>query len=710
MISSMQDRFAPFLSRSIASPGREADCRLDQPLQSKPICQWFAKGNCKFGHKCALAHVLPGQPMSFDRKNKRAAQAALREAQASMVEGNLVNTTNAVAQSPSQRQMMDPNEILQSLKQSVDYSGRINGGAEAARAFMLGNTNGGGGGGGSSSGASQQGDFDAVFGSPDSVGGRRTPASSPGFQHRTLPHPHDSPHSPLSFASIAQGNQVNLIAPSASGLTHHLGSNGRGSVAAHAMLSEQARRLSNTSQSLSPPRPQHFGYSTSVPLAVPGALSNGNGNGNGNGQSSIFGTSPFSGSRGLFIPSSYDSNEDSFPRSPPSRPAMLGDMQRSSSNSGGWPASYRSNEIAIADEDDGEDDGFDEGFLPSSLNDLLTPEEMRRRTLKARNGFVPSSLSNGSPLADPFLPSKSVPVDLLLSGGQPSIPAPPNGSATGVSPWGTVNSSSSGQNPAAKPFSPGQSLLAASRASTLDPVSATSPPPLVPGSELSSTSPPHHAASQPFLSSSFNDALGGGPYPSRYPQTGLSPNANAALAAPGSSLPGGLAAGLSRLHLVPPNYTGETPPPPGGGGMSYSQALASRNALNGNGGGNPGQVSTPTTRAPAHGHANGGRAPTSSSSLSSSSENPSPPHLAGAAVPSSATQGRGSGLLAHDGGSATRNANGSKDTAQHEVNHHNGAGGGAGGGLSSGGISSAGSTAGEDDLGPEDDIQFDMDT
>src|SRR5258706_4654538 len=42
----------------------------------KDVCQWYIKGNCKFGHKCALAHVLPGQPMGMDRKNKKAAQLA----------------------------------------------------------------------------------------------------------------------------------------------------------------------------------------------------------------------------------------------------------------------------------------------------------------------------------------------------------------------------------------------------------------------------------------------------------------------------------------------------------------------------------------------------------------------------------------------------------------------------------------------------------
>ena len=40
----------------------------------KGVCTWFVKGNCKFGHKCALAHVLPNQSLSMDRKNKKLAQ------------------------------------------------------------------------------------------------------------------------------------------------------------------------------------------------------------------------------------------------------------------------------------------------------------------------------------------------------------------------------------------------------------------------------------------------------------------------------------------------------------------------------------------------------------------------------------------------------------------------------------------------------------
>ncbi|CAO1638283.1 unnamed protein product [Sympodiomycopsis kandeliae] len=44
----------------------------------KSVCEFFIKGNCRFGHKCALAHVREGEPMSMDRKNKKAAQQGLK--------------------------------------------------------------------------------------------------------------------------------------------------------------------------------------------------------------------------------------------------------------------------------------------------------------------------------------------------------------------------------------------------------------------------------------------------------------------------------------------------------------------------------------------------------------------------------------------------------------------------------------------------------
>ena len=51
-----------------------------EPGAQKETCTWFVKGNCKFGHKCALAHILPGQSMAMDRKNKKAAQSAVAAA------------------------------------------------------------------------------------------------------------------------------------------------------------------------------------------------------------------------------------------------------------------------------------------------------------------------------------------------------------------------------------------------------------------------------------------------------------------------------------------------------------------------------------------------------------------------------------------------------------------------------------------------------
>ncbi|GAA5867745.1 hypothetical protein JCM1840_006678 [Sporobolomyces johnsonii] len=656
---------------------------LVTPGQSKPVCQWFAKGNCKFGHKCALAHVLPGQPMSFDRKNKRAAQAALREAQANGQDAGLVNTTNAMAQSPT-RPGVDSNGLARSLRQSVDL-GR---GGDHPSIQMQTSVPGGAA---SSSSASQAGDVDAIFGSPDSLG-LRTPASSPGLLHRTLPG--DPPHSPLTFATFAQGPTATFVAPASSGLSHHFGSNGRSSVAAQALLTEQARRLSSTSESLSPPRVQQLSrahrsfngasaatdFPSSPPLGVPVAPISASANIPAPG--SIFGTSPFSGSRGLFIPSSYDSNEDAFPRSPPARHAVLAEMQRSNSGS---VSAYRPAEVALDDDDEG-DDGYDEGFLPSSLNDLLTPEEMRRRTLKASGLHGPSSLSNG-PAFDPFIPSKSVPVDLLFPAARPVPPpvslAPPTFGARSASMsgavsgtvWGSLHSGLEGHNPAAAPFEPPQSMLSASRlagpglsssGSTLnpaDPSTATSSSLL--HASLQPADPSHlllPANGTAIYSSSFNDAV---QHPSapRYPQSGLSPSTNASLALPGSSLPAGLAAGLSRLHLIPPTHTGETPPNTSHvGSLLYSQAVAKSPT---------GPLPPPPTTAPGSALARrmSSNAPPPPQQLQQPQQVASPLHRELALASASAS------------------------------------------GRISSAVSTAGSAIGEDDLGGgEDEIQFDMDT
>ncbi|GAA5907203.1 hypothetical protein JCM8208_006719 [Rhodotorula glutinis] len=736
------------------------------PGISKPVCQWFAKGNCKFGHKCALAHVLPGQPLSWDRKNKRAAQQALRDAQASADSNGLVTATHATAQR-SRPNGADANGLVQTLRQSVDLGG---GGAARAGEYVRYQQAPA-----QQYGVNGSGGVDAVFGSPDSVAQRISPASPP-LQHRSIPPQHlqhDSPHAPLSFATLAHGPTAAFIAPSSSGLSHHFGStspNGRSSVAAHAMLSEQARRLSSTSESLSPPRmPQHLsrtrvsftgggsspGPPPSPPLAVPVAQAGAVGAGG----PSIFGTSPFSGSRGLFIPSSYDSNEDGgFPRSPPVRASMLGDhLQRPSSSGMMTLGAPWQDAVAVDDEygigDDANAEEFDEGFLPSSLNELLTDEEFTRRTRRAAHHHVgPSSLSSTSPMPqsfDPFLNSKSVPAELLLAAGKPTLASPPSAvllphpslgtrsaSHTAATSFGLLSSSVEGHNPSATPYQPGAStngagagrgsLLAQSRTReatvVLDSPTGTPAPVATPptssllGAALSGYSPASASAASGIYSASYSDAAGfhrppsfaaaaaaaaggamsgagalsvaGHPLPPRYPQTGLSPGTNAALALPGSSLPGGLAAGLSRLHLVPPSHTGETPP-----SGSYAAAAASPP------GSGPGSF--------------GRRAPSSSFVGSPLAQHESPlrlgvPGSAGAAGRAGAGAGSGAGSSAGGGSGAATPEPQSAVTERPPRGQgltrgtNNGSGAGAG--------SAEGSAEEDDGLegGEVEDIQFEM--
>ena len=557
--------------------------------------------------------------MSFDRKNKRAAQQALRDAQAAANGGHLPPQAGT---SPQGHQ--NGSGLTQTLRQSGDNTD-MTAYYLAQREQLIAKANAHAA---ATAGANFQ---DGVFGSPDST---HTPATSPQMQGRGLPH--EMNHAPLHFAAIARGATATFVAPPASGLSHHFGSppssSGRSTVAAQAMLSEQARRLSNTSDSLSPPRLQHLSrtrlsyngggngleYGTSPPLAVPGT--NGGGGvvspsaSTGGG---IFGTSPFSSSRGLFMPSSYDSNEDGFPRSPPMRHATLpGDgMYRTTSSGASWR-----NAAAIDDGDDDNGEDFDEGFLPSSLNDLLTPEEMRRRTMRAQGAhgsaaYGPSSVSSRN--AFDFM-SNSVPADLLLATGSPiassaaaaaaalktSIPVPSLGarsmSAMSPSEWPPIGSSSPPRNGsflaqsrtreatlvAAVPptiNSAGRVVSPATASLLSSALSGVRPPPQPPQSPSTQQSSPHLVAPVAVSSGAtygmYSASFSGGPVlPSAAQLNGVSstspPTADAAstlhkssslaselagIAAPGS-LPTGLAAGLSRLHLVPPAHTGETPP------------------------------------------------------------------------------------------------------------------------------------------------------
>lgn len=310
--------------------------------------------------------------------------------------------------------------------------------------------------------------------------------------------------------------------PSGLSQTYQSGSSPRAAFAPHVTLAGQ-RRLSSHNPEQSPSRLRQLQGSTSAtrrsfgatdmlgaaPLAVPQA--------NGVGESSIFGTSPFSGSRALFLPSSYDS-DDGFPRSPRIRTPW--DEPRNT---------------VFSDDDDEEE--YDEGFLPSSLNDLLTPEEQRRRSSR----MMGHGSGSGNHF-DPFQNSQSVPAEFHLARGRPTSSAIPSKA------WETYS------------------------------------PPLVPRSLLTVGSPP--AADSALLSASpslraqiltRNNAAGlysasfdpSSTFGNRY--TEFSPRASPKTLAKnllpvngvhvmGSSLPKGLAGALSSLHFIPAEHSGETPP------------------------------------------------------------------------------------------------------------------------------------------------------
>jgi hypothetical protein len=436
--------------------------------------------------------------MSYDRKNKRAAQAALRqqpEQHKEPVSGigrSLMNSTEAVATT-------------------------------------------------------------SAVGAP---WGPQATTSPPASAATALPNP------PLTFAQqVARAPPSRAMpptlppafVPNPSGLSqtmsHAMGSStGRSSVAAKAMLGEQNRRLSSNGLSFSPSRSSQQLPPTNSMRGFTTAELMGSSPTNGNGMagpSSIFGTSPFGA--GLFMPSSHDSNDNGFLSSPPARSAFE-DMRR------GYTSSQGRDDHAL---DDGDDDEYDEGFLPSSLSDLMTEDERRRRAIKIGGAF------------DPFQNSQSVPAELTLSGGRP-IPPPPN--AWGTMPTKVVPPSMSSSPVASRSLlsagfhptlSSSPSLAAPTNAFDLFSASPNTQSTLhaqilarnnAAGLYASSYDPSLHAMYHPPPngSGSSSYSLSSDPHQSVF-------NPRPYFPGPGS-LPSG--AGVSTLHLTSAPYSGETPPHP----------------------------------------------------------------------------------------------------------------------------------------------------
>ncbi|KAJ6487608.1 hypothetical protein C8R45DRAFT_1213683 [Mycena sanguinolenta] len=389
---------------------------LVEPGGQKDVCAWFVKGNCKFGHKCALAHVLPGQTMAMDRKNKKAAQIAANGAKNSEQKGgrggNKREAGNSGRNAPSL--LAGGSTAPTRARPPMTLKATI---SPSTPAPPLKDT-----------------DF-ASFGVLDESSQLPT---APARNKSPSPTVTKSPSSPTLPVSAPRR-------PSVSSPAKDFGPIGSPPSSA---TSPSSRMHSGT------PPTQVNGFLSTSPFSAPGAKPPFLGYGDGGRVAASLGSGMAMGG-GLAGWSSANANGVS---SSPLRGSLLSAGRRSN---GDYDISLEYDELAggaktrrkptLEDSEDLEE------FLPSSLTDLLTPEERMRRMSRTNSGQSPGFESSsphrhglGVPLAHNagagggggHRYSRSVPAPSLLGGDLKSIwatndgPAPPQASGLPGSPMG----------------------------------------------------------------------------------------------------------------------------------------------------------------------------------------------------------------------------------------------------------------------------------
>ncbi|CAE6420168.1 unnamed protein product [Rhizoctonia solani] len=515
-----------------AGPSCPFSHHVAEPGETKSVCTWFVKGSCKFGHKCALAHVLPGQPMSMDKRNKRAAQATAGKS----------GEKSGDTKSPDKAA---PSQTRERNRRSGPEGDR---GAKSRerKSTLLGTPPPGIGIGSKApitiskaaptpaalSGPAMTDDFDELTATPRQPPPRQfSPIASVAAP---LPDPNSSQPGAFNGAQSAAAPTEPPRRPSPLPLSRPTGSSSSG-------------RLSRNNPSVD------FGPVGSPPAASPGkpgfisghaARTNINGFAAGTSppvrgdNPAPFGSSPFSapGSRSLFLSYSLDQHD---PGRQPAPSDSKWDKQRT--------IKPRDLDNAVEDEDL-------EEFLPSSLTDLLSPGERERRMSRTRHGARPSvDLFSRSVPSSNMLDIKSIWDEQNKSRGRDADTSLPLNSqmratsqgrygeedtrSTSSSLMGTSNVSAGflGQRPAGAPG--GMRPMAAQ--------SYDNNAPAVPDFALSASIDPVST-----LGAMQSRPIPGVQKPDL--SSALSPSTRALRNhAPGQSLPQGLAAGLSRLHLVP---------------------------------------------------------------------------------------------------------------------------------------------------------------
>ncbi|KAG8713680.1 hypothetical protein FRC11_011463 [Ceratobasidium sp. 423] len=517
-----------------AGPSCPFSHHVAEPGETKSVCTWFVKGSCKFGHKCALAHVLPGQPMSMDKRNKRAAQTAAGKGGDKSGENKSGDKGGASqGRERNRRTGPDGDRGAKSRERKSTLLGTpppgIGIGSKAPITISKATPTPA-----TLSGPAMTDDLDELTATPRQPPPRQF---SPVASVTPLADSNNSQSGGLNGAQSAAAPAEPPRRPSPLPLSHPPGS------------FSSSGRLSRNNPSVD------FGPVGSPPAAspgkpgfIPGHATRTSINGFAVGTSppvrgenpAPFGSSPFSapGTKSLFLSYSLDQHD------PGRQPAPFDakwDKQRT--------IKPRDLDSAVEDEDL-------EEFLPSSLTDLLSPGERERRMSRTRHGARPS--------VDNHLFSRSVPSSNMLDiksiwdeqnkprGRDADTSFPLNSQMRGTSQgrYGeddtrSTSSSLMGTSNVSAGFL-GQRPVGASAG--MRPMAAQSydnNAPSVPDFTLSASIDPV----------STLGAMQSRPIPGVQKvdlSSALSPSTRALRNhAPGQSLPQGLAAGLSRLHLVP---------------------------------------------------------------------------------------------------------------------------------------------------------------
>lgn len=648
-----------------------------EPGQTKPPCKWFQKGSCKFGHKCANAHIMPGDPPSMDWKNKKAAKVAQQAEASSTVTGQVPlspgTATQSMASSPPangkastspQSKQQQPTSGLSSMfgrngAASVNNVHQSNPrlasvAAENAvaaigmspvglplpvdMALPTGTASSTATGTESSSSTKPKPfSYASIVGagnpanavpasSPNSSKGVIPPQAgsvkasatlrSPSVAHATLPLTSPSAPSawginPASPSFVPRGGP--LTSQSATSSTIGLSSSVPSamnmdklekhlpSVSSHGMHPQSPQQafapssFQRTPHHHSPLAPPSLQYSHSQSNSIPtrSFLAHGppssfspsisttaagqhHRTAIGSPGTSAFGTSPF-GNNAIFLSTSHEEDAGSFmaraSRAPgvgrgisPARPGFDSQPSKGSLEARMSFSSrivHGSSALEDDDEDGTEDDNvLEEELVPSSLKHLLTPDEKARRDSRsgaAKSGFF-NPFNDTEDDNDDY--DQEVAAELRLRYSQ-SVPA----TATATSQFNRAPGSPPTFVGYGSPLSSG--LLRLGDSSELAGFSNGGPSSNLARHLLTGGTPQGHHVERGFMTtdpanstSTGNARIGGagGPIP-----------------AFGSSLPQGMAVGLSHLHMIPAGseHTGYTPP------TSFVQSPSARGHLSG---------------------------------------------------------------------------------------------------------------------------------